>query len=177
MQASHQEVLERYESFRMQARDIAYQSLPSHLKQALTLSGIDHKALNAFTAWRNMAERKVEWDWEFSRGYKVFYPKAFDLSVWQGNRLSSLSIGRPTYHGTEMRHDFVERAPKNCLYAGEMFSVSLLAYETYADLIGARKIRIMNPLNDVLVKYYMSHGGFTLMPAKKGNPRYLVRDV
>jgi hypothetical protein len=63
MQASHQEVLERYESFRMQARDIAYQSLPSHLKQALTLSGIDHKALNAFTAWRNMAERKVEWDW------------------------------------------------------------------------------------------------------------------
>ena len=48
MQASHQEVLERYESFRMQARDIAYQSLPSHLKQALTLSGIDHKALNAF---------------------------------------------------------------------------------------------------------------------------------
>ncbi|MEC8525042.1 MAG: hypothetical protein VXZ24_12470 [Pseudomonadota bacterium] len=177
MQASHQEVLERYDVFREQARDLAYQSLPRHLKNALTLAGIDHKALNAFATWRQMPERQVDWDWEFSRGYKTFYPKAFDLSVWEGNRLSALSLGRPTYHGTEMRLDFVERVPGTCLYAGDMFSISLLAYETYASLIGAKKIRIMNPLNDVLVKYYMSHGGFTLMPSKKGNPRYLVRDV
>jgi hypothetical protein len=62
MQASHQEVLERYDVFREQARDLAYQSLPRHLKNALTLAGIDHKALNAFATWRHMSERQVDWD-------------------------------------------------------------------------------------------------------------------
>ncbi|AWF81631.1 hypothetical protein BTJ40_12780 [Microbulbifer sp. A4B17] len=177
MQPSHKETLERYDVFRAQARDIAKESLPGNLKGVLNVEGIDHKTLNAFQAWKDTAERKVSWDWEFSRSYKIFYPKSFDMSVWLGNTLCSMSLGRPTFKGTEMRLDFIERAPKNCPYAGEMFSISLLAYEIYGDLIGAKKIRIMEPMNDKLIKYYMSHGGFKLVGSKKGNPHYLVRDL
>lgn len=99
------------------------------------------------------------------------------MSVWFGNTLCSLSLGRPTYKGTEMRLDFIERCPKNCPHAGEMFRVSLLAYETYATFIGANKIRIMQPMNEKLVKYYMSYGGFDYVASKQGQSHYLVREI
>jgi hypothetical protein len=34
----------------------------------------------------------------------------------------------------------------------------------------------MEPLNDKLIKYYTSHGGFEFVDSKKGNPHYLVRN-
>lgn len=79
--------------------------------------------------------------------------------------------------GTEMRLDFIEKSPSLSVFSGDMFRVALLSYETYGDLIGAKKIRIMEPMNKKLIDYYMSHGGFSLVPPKQGNPHYLVRDL
>jgi hypothetical protein len=184
MQASHIATIGKYDKYRAQAREIAEANLPTHLKGVLNISGISHKELAAFKCWQTMPERKVDWNWLFSARYCTVYPKAFDMSVWLGNTLCSmlyalcsLSLGRPTYKGTEMRLDFIERLPQNCQYAGEMFTISLLAYEVYAELIGAKKLRIMEPLNDKLIKYYTSHGGFKFVDSKKGNPHYLVRNL
>jgi hypothetical protein len=76
-----------------------------------------------------------------------------------------------------MRLDFFERLPQSCQYRGEMFTISLLAYEVYGELIGAKKLRIMEPLNDKLIKYYTSQGSFEFVDSKKGNPHYLVRNL
>lgn len=76
-----------------------------------------------------------------------------------------------------MRLDFIEKVPATNIFSGDMFRVSLLAYETYGDLIGAKRIRIMEPMNDKLIGYYMSHGGFSYVGPKQGNPHYLVRDL
>jgi hypothetical protein len=177
MLATHKQANIKYEDIRKDARTIAQNSLPQYLKGKLKLKGVDRAALTAFSVWQEVPERKVDWDWNFADRYCFRYPKAFDLSVWHGNSLCSLSLGRPTFKGTEMRLDFIEKTPVISLFSGDMFRVSLLAYETYGDLIGARKIRIMEPTNSKLISYYMSHGGFSYVTSKKGNPHYLVREL
>ncbi|GLQ32843.1 hypothetical protein [Litoribrevibacter albus] len=177
MQASHIQTIKRYDEHRDDARVIAKTSLPPHL-HSLQLKGIDSKALNASKAWERMEERKVDWNWSLATRYCQLYPKAFDLSVWSSDTLLSLTLGRPTYMGSSMRLDFIERRPKHCLHAGDLFSVSQLAYETYGRLIGASYIRIVEPMNQKLINYYTSKdGGFVLMPAKQGNPHYLVKPL
>ncbi len=177
MLASHKYAILKYEEIRQEARNIAHDALPKYLKGKLQLKGVDFAALNAFSVWRLAPERKVDWDWNFASRYCIRYPKSFDLSVWHGNSLCSMSLGRPTFKGTEMRLDFIEKSPGLGLFSREMFGVSLLAYETYGVLIGADKIRIMEPANKKLIEYYTSHGGFSFVPAKQGNPHYLVRSI
>ncbi|MFC1750598.1 hypothetical protein ACFL2V_17530 [Pseudomonadota bacterium] len=125
-----------------------------------------------------MPERKVEWDWSFASQYCKRYPKAFDLSIWNGHKLCSLTLGRPTYKGTSIRLDFLERLPVNCPLAGDVFGISLVAYETYGRLIGAEFIRLIEPMNDKLIQYYTSVDiGFSFRKAKQGNPHYLVKKL
>jgi len=177
MQKSHQQAIDKYEEYRNQARSIAMENLPESLK-SLRLASVDNKALQAFEMWQEIPERKVDWDWTFANRYCVRYPKAFDLSVWASNTLLSLTLGRPTYNGTSIRMDFIERRPSYCPYSGQLFSVSQLAYETYGRLIGAEYIRIVEPMNNALIAYYTSQdGGFKLMPGSQSNPCYLVKHL
>jgi hypothetical protein len=177
MQPNHLSTIRKYDYYREQAREIAKNALPLHLKR-LKLAGIDSRALTAFKIWQGDKERKVDWDWVFATRYCIRYPKAFDLSVWAGNTLLSLTLGRPTYKGTSIRMDFLERIPKDTIYSGELFGVSQLAYETYGRLIGAQTIRIIEPLNHKLITYYTSKdGGFKLFPARQGNPHYLEKQL
>ncbi|MFK5912937.1 MAG: hypothetical protein QM484_01065 [Woeseiaceae bacterium] len=176
MQPSHLKVIQRYEEPRKKARELAKKALPAHLK-GLKLAPVDNAALVAFRALNKEAQRTVDWDWNFASKYCTRYPKSFDLSVWNGNSLCSLSLGRPTYRGTEMRLDFIEKFTNNPAYSGSMFGVSLLAFEAYAKVIGANQLRIMNPENSKLIKYYASFGGFTYKKSLKGNPHYLVKTI
>lgn len=177
MLATHAGAVKRYDVIRDDARKAAKDSLPSHLR-TLELAKVDAKAITAFRIWEDDSSRKVDWDWAFAARYSARYPKSFDLSVWAGNKLLSLTLGRPTFKGTSMRMDFIERSPRHSIYSGELFSVSLLAYETYARLIGADFVRIVEPANEKLVRYYTSKDcGFKLMPPKQGNPQYLVKKL
>ena len=177
MQPSHLNTINRYEKFRLEARTIAKDNLPNYLKR-LSLKGIDTRTIAAFRVWQQMPERKVDWDWNFASSYCRRYPKAFDLSIWNGNSLLCLTLGRPTYKGKSIRMDYIERVPQNCLFSGDMFSISQLAYEAYGNLIGAEFIRIIEPMNHKLIKHYTSKdGGFKLIAAHKGNPHYLVKKL
>jgi len=176
MLLSHLETIQRYDEARIQARELAKKGLPRHL-QSLTLAPVDNAALVAFRTLDKKTQRIVDWDWNFASKYCVRYPNAFDLSVWNGNSLCSLSLGRPTYKGTEMRLDFIEKFTNNPVFSGDMFGVSLLAYEAYSKVIGARQLRIMNPENESLIKYYSSFGGFVYKKSLKGNPHYLVKTL
>ena len=177
MQATHLHTINKYDELRNKARELASKTLPQHLKGKLRLDSVDYKAIAAFKVIDKTCDRLVNWDWTFSSRYCVRYPKAFDLSVWYGNSLCSLTLGRPTYKGTAVRLDFIERFNHNSLFSSEMFPVSLLAYEAYGKVIGASQIRIMNPENEKLIKYYSSHGGFDYLCSKQGNPHYLVKNI
>ena len=177
MQPSYANTIKKYDLYRVEAREIARNALPGYLKN-LTLGGVDLKAITAFRLWQYDSERKVDWDWTFASRYCAKYPKAFDLSVWSGNTLLSLTLGRPTYRGTSIRMDFIEKTPGLTTYSGEIFGVSQLAYETYGRLIGAESIRLIEPMNKKLITYYTSKDrGFRLIPAKQGNPHYLEKKI
>lgn len=177
MQLSHKATHSKYEVIRKEARDIAHNELPAYLKRATKLHGIDRAALTSSKLWGEDPSRHVQWDWHFANSYVYRHPKAFDLAIWVGNTLCSLALGRPSYAGTFMRLDFVEKAPGNCPFSSEMVPITLLAYETYAKRIGANQFRIIDPINDKVLRSYLQHGGFSHHPGRQGNPHYLVRDL
>lgn len=177
MHPSHKLVTNKYESSRKEARELAYKALPSYLKRSIHLKGVDNSALIASKAWEIDPQRKLDWDWNFANRYTFRYPKAFDLTVWAQNTLCSLALGRPSYNGTFMRLDFIEKAPSNCPFSSDMVGITLLAYETYATLIGAKQLRIIDPINDKVLRSYMSQGGFNYHQGRQGNPHYLVKDL
>ena len=99
------------------------------------------------------------------------------LTLQHDNKLCALALGRPSYSGTFMRLDFIEKAPTNCPFSSDMVPISILAYETYAKRIGAKQFRIIDPINDKVLRSYLQHGGFTHHLGQKGNPHYLVREL
>lgn len=155
MQATHLDAETRYELYREEARILAFSALPQNIKQQLALSKIDQKALNDATLWSDNDHREVDWDWKFGhRIYSYRYPKRFELAIWHNNTLCSLTIGRPSYHGSRIRLDFTERMPENCPTKGYTMQIVILAAEAYARLIGAKEVRLMHPMNQSLVNYY-----------------------
>ena len=177
MQPSHRVTSSKFDAIRKESRAIAHQELPAYLKRAARLAGIDNAALAASKLWAEEPTRKVDWDWHFANRYTFRHPKAFDLAIWVGNKLCSLALGRPSYNSTFMRSDFVEKAPVNCPFSSEMVPITILAYETYAKRIGAKQFRIVDPVNDKVLRSYLQHGGFTHHPGRQGNPHYLVREL
>ncbi len=76
MQAEHLDTIRRYDEPRSQARTLAENGLPKHLKDKLKLSSVDHRALAAFRALQDSDDRVVDWDWNFAPKYCIRYPKA-----------------------------------------------------------------------------------------------------
>lgn len=177
MQLSHAFAKNKYEDYRRQAKEISSDALPTHLKRLSKLSSIDSKALAAASSWDDDPDRHVSWDWVFANRYTFRYPKAFDLAVWVGNTLCSLSLGRPSYNGKFMRLDYLEKAPSNCPFSSDMVGITILAYEAYATLIGAKQFRIIDPINDKVLRSYLRQGGFSYHKGKQGNPHYLVKEL
>lgn len=86
------------------------------------------------------------------------YPKRFEVAVWDAVSLIAVSLGRPTYAGQHMRLDITEARPRSLGARGPILPDVLLAYTVYAQLLDARSIRIMNPINDDVRAYYERSG-------------------
>jgi hypothetical protein len=114
---------------------------------------IDDLALSEAKKWE---DRLVSWDWGNYGQFKMSYPKRFELALWHNNNLTSLSLGRPTYNATGLRLDFMERNPD---YSDiKVFQITLAAMNVYADALGAKELRVMNPVNNEVKKYYETFG-------------------
>ncbi len=123
----------------------------------LRLTTLDHATLKAAESWSGHPKRRVDWDWIGSySSLKYRYPKRFEAAVWYRGKLNGLSIGRPTYNGGSLRLDFIEASPVDREIA--VFDIIVVAMRTYADMLGARELRIMHPINERVKAYYASRG-------------------
>lgn len=79
------------------------------------------------------------------------------MALWHHSTLVSLSLGRPTYHGARLRLDFIEGNPdkRNDV---KVFEPTFLGMVGYAEALGARELRIMNPINSEVRAYYERFG-------------------
>lgn len=156
MLATHADAERRYEVIRRETLKAA-ESLISRDYPQLRLTTIDAHTLKAADAWSSHPNRRVNWDWLGSySSIKFRHPKRFEAAVWYKGKLNGLSLGRPTYNGGSLRLDFIEASPVDREIA--VFEVIIVAMRTYADMLGARELRVMHPINEQVKSYYATHG-------------------
>ena len=158
MLATHDNAEKRYELLRKEALQAATEIINGS-DANIRLSTIDSAALIQSKTWDTSKIRQVDWDWfEGFGSFKYRYPKRFELAVWNVNMLIGLSIGRPTYHGSALRLDFVEASPVDLGERPAIIEYVLLGYDIYARLINAKQVRIMHPTNKDVLAYYEKFG-------------------
>lgn len=168
MLATHMDAERRYDALRRASLRAIASQLGS--TKSLELRLIDQKALSKASGWSLLPGRKVDWEWNNYYDFKLRYPKRFELALWHRSDLVSLSLGRPTYNATGLRLDFIEKNPR--VEDIKVFQITLAAMNVYADALGATELRIMNPINDEVKKYYERFG---LTYVSKGD--YLVARI
>lgn len=179
MQRSHQLAEEKYTNLRQIAYELTMEELPYQDSESIRLAEICTNATAAFNASPEYHQRMVNWDWKFGvKSYRNRYPNRFELAIWFEKTLCGLSIGRPTYHGSGVRLDFIERNPvRNNPLVGRITPIAVTAYEVYARLIDAKQLRIMFPEKE-LINYYSSLD-FVYVPGTgtSQNPSYLYKNL
>jgi len=147
------ELERRYSEFREQSIRLANQSIRT---PGVKLALVDNASYAAFNKWEIHPDRKVTWDWPTSwQSWKLRYPKRFECSTWSNSRLVGFAMGRPTYHATGLRLDYIEKSPE----ASEPhLDLTYLALYAYATLLGATHVKIMNPTNKEVRDYYEAKG-------------------
>lgn len=119
MQSTPQHAESRYTSIRRAVLAEVNREFARSGKERLNAKLIDQLALNESKRWDLSACRRVDWDW--LDGYRAFsfrYPKRFEMALWSSSELVSLSLGRPTFHGSKLRLDFIEANPEKPTNAG-----------------------------------------------------------
>lgn len=143
-------------------RNILYQELnnnyPSFNCSNITLSD----ALQA-DKWRQLDSNPARQEWSWSHAYSAYIRKSefkrFDLCVKNSGFVCGLAYGRPSRAKTQLKIDIIESTPiEHHKNNTRVFEIISKGAQYYAILLGADEIRIMNPLNKELVKYYASFG-------------------
>ena len=176
MKVSHKIAEDKYHNIRSLAYEITMEELPYQDKSLILLSEITDSAIHSFNSLSNHSERQVDWDWKFgAEMYRKRYPNRFELAIWYNNNVCGLSLGRPSYNGTRVRLDFIERiATKNPL-VGRVTPIAVTAYEVYARLIDASQVRIIQPA-EALIDYYSSLNYIFVKGSNTSiNPSYLYK--
>ncbi len=177
MRPTHKEAEVRYQNHRELTYEITLGELPYQDKKAISLTEITSSALNVISSNFIEKQRQVDWDWRFGvESYRKRYPNRFELALWYNSTLCGLSLGRPSYAGTRVRLDFVERIPgKNNPLRGRVTPICVTAYEVYARLIDATEVRIVRPA-DALIEYYSSlNYRYVQGTGTDMNPSYLYK--
>ncbi len=158
MLATHKDAEQRYSKIRGQVLQIVNKDFKDDGLHNLEATVINQFALNECSKWGLSDRRRVKWDWVVGYpDFKFSYPKRFEMALWHKGKLVSLSLGRPTYNGLSLRLDFVEGNPERASDV-KVFQATFAAMVIYADSIGAKSLRIMNPVNAQVRKYYESFG-------------------
>lgn len=159
MHATHWEAEQRYEAFRLESRRFVASQLPYPDRGSIRLDAISDSALGAAASWTGGTLRRVTWNWATGYGeFRFRHPDRFELAVWHGSTLCSLSLGRPSRHGHSLRLDFVESSPSEHPLRGRVVPITLINLRSYAEVIGATELRIISPLNQALIDYYTRFG-------------------
>ena len=147
-QASHQRTDSTYAQLREQSRAQAVSKMPLRLQESVKLEDINGRTIAQLSRWETHPDRRVMWSWpQWASRYAAIYPKRFELAIWFHSMVCSASLGRPTWGAGKLRLDMIESSPEKTPLTGQTVRLTVLVAETYADMIGAEQIRIMNPIN------------------------------
>jgi hypothetical protein len=149
---------------------------------ALRLSGIDRHTLSVWRlTWRGEhPSGDGGWDWERVSWSFRRRPAAFHVAIWNGERLCGLAVGRlSAKRAGGVRHTlsvhYMESAPEtDNPFAGMVALLVVSAARTYGRMLGASRLRLVNPLPGVLPLY--ERLGFTVAQSG-GRPVYCEQEI
>lgn len=133
---------------------------------------ISHSDAIKADTWQTINHTRERSQWSWLHAYKCYNSKSsfkrFDLCIKNGSNLVGLAYGMPTKSKGKLKIDIIESTPVkkdklNC----SIFEIISTGSQAYAALLGANEIRLMNPLNEELSKFYSRFGYERVEPAKK----------
>lgn len=99
------------------------------------------------------------WDWDRIVQRQPRSPDNVDLAIWSGETLCGLMVGRLSKRRTRLLLEVIEGAPfVPHPLQGRVLDLGLLAAEYYAKGVGARWVRLMNPLPGMQARYIARYG-------------------
>jgi len=179
MKATHMDAEDKYKGYRGIVFEEVMSNLNYHDSKHIKLNDICPRALIQARLWNDIPNRKVDFNWEKDCNiYRQKYPNRFEMAIWYQNRLESLSLGRPSFNSTRVRLELVERVSGFSHLQGRAFQITELSLIAYANLLGAEEIRIMQPINESVKKYYISRGySYVASTGAKHFPDYCVKKL
>jgi hypothetical protein len=119
--------------------------------------------------WAPSAHRKLQWDWtNWYQGFRRS-PNRIEVAAYVGEALRGLFLGTVVQpkDGTALRVQihYIEGCPGPHELKGQVIALMLDLAEAYALVIGAKELRIVQPL-ERLIPYYEGYGLKLVKPAQ-----------
>ena len=165
--SEYHQALQRYARLRRLAYDLA-ERLATPAAGSIRLTGIDPHALDAWrTTWNRAHPLGYGgWDWSGLVERICRRPSAFQVAIWSGEQLCGLAVGRmskrrPSGQRHTVSVHFLEGNPsRQHPLRGKVAAIALAVAEAYGDVLGAWRIRLIDPLPGVYRNY--ERLGFTI---------------
>lgn len=164
------EAAERYEGYRVAARDAtlrAIHELRLHdlVGDRLSLTGIGDSEL---AHWQHWPVRHFDWP-GIVADFRPFLNR-FEVAIWKDGALLALAIGRPSDGPDNVTMHFLERRWGDNPIKGWVAEIATDAADNYARVLDKQWLKLKNPVREAISKYESI--GFELAPAIKGNTYY-----
>ncbi|HHG3232839.1 TPA: hypothetical protein ACPVXW_004486 [Vibrio parahaemolyticus] len=181
MNPQHANTEQEYQNIRSQVLKDANSIINERGSSLVNFRNIDSLALAKAEIWEQSIERHDDASWSWTKGFRSYafrHPKRLDLAIWFAKaQLCGLSIGKPSNNGSKMTLDIIEAAPTSHPLKRQIVKLSIGVFETYADRIGAKQLRIMRPVNKDVISYYELYGFTAVKGSGKNFPDYLWRNL
>jgi hypothetical protein len=159
--SEYQQALQRYARLRRLAYELVERVGDPGGATGIRLTDIDSSALDA---WRSTWIRAHPlgyggWDWDGLVARVCTRPSAFHVAIWSGGELCGLAIGRlskrrPSGRRHTISVHYLEGNPRRGHpLRGKVAPLAVAAAEAYGDIVGAWRIRLIDPLPGVFRTY------------------------
>lgn len=139
-----------YGQFRDAVYDQVAERFPGIVAKSISLA--DARRADMWKEVDQPNQRFFRAQWEWSRTFEVYQrrPNRFEISLWRAGILGGLCYGKTSRAGSRVRLDLIESSPIRPSPLGGPF-LPILAYAatSYAEIVGASEIWVMDPLTEL----------------------------
>jgi hypothetical protein len=159
--SEYQKALQRYTRLRRLAYEAVERLGDSRGATGIRLTDIDSHALDAWrSTWIHAHPLGYGgWDWDGLVARVCTRPSAFQVAIWSGEELCGLAVGRvsrrrPSGRRHTVSVHYLEGSPdRGHPLRGRVAEVAIAAADAYGVILGARRVRLIDPLPGVFRTY------------------------
>lgn len=152
------------------------------IRKDVRITNIDHIALKTWSeTWKHINIRKPPnggWDWVYKRNYfrKYSTNRLFDMSIWSGNILCGLVLGKMSKGSGNISLYYIEGFPgENHPLKRHVLNIIMITVIECAKLLCKKKIKLIEPVDGLIATY--KEYGFTCKTGNFFQPNFCEKIV